>query len=310
MRPLFKKSAVEAVTGQKVVLDAIKELSTYSRIAQIDAIAKDAGVEIPPRDHFPFAQIVFPISDELYASCVLAMDEQEYDLVVANAGVRKFSQQGKSALASYSNTLKLMPLSNKYWTYSYEELLEGLAKLENTKYNNAANVVKSLIENKQATPRQALQNIVQMIPQDEYIKMGMSGFEEYEVELAFDTVQKALKDVLEEYADSVPQSSSASSATSTAGLSVEDAVRAMLKTGGEMTVAGKTGYVVEIFYDYSAGKLRARTNDGSRGVMNCRFPNSQRTRDAVFIVPKYEVGLANNCYSISNSVPVANYRVR
>ena len=131
-----------------------------------------------------------------------------------------------------------------------------------------------MIENKQATPRQALQNIVQMIPQDEYIKMGMSGFEEYEVELAFDTVQKALKDVLEEYADSVPRSSSA------------------------------------VFFGYSAGKLRARTNDGSRGVMNCRFPNSQRTRDAVFIVPKYEVGLANNCYSISNSVPVANYRVR
>lgn len=124
-----------------------------------------------------------------------------------------------------------------------------------------------------------------------------------------DYVDEMLPQIKEEFKNYIKTYLEGRQQTS-ASVSIDQALLDMHRTGGIQTVAGKTGYVVEIFTDYTAGKLRARANDGSNGLMNVRFPNAARQRDAVYVVPASDMKLANNCYSIANSVPLDRYRVR
>ena len=86
----------------------------------------------------------------------------------------------------------------------------------------------------------------------------------------------------------------------------EDLCKRMEKGEGlftwNMQGGGKTyGYIIEIVYDYSAHKLRARTNDGTNGTGWVAFPNALRTQGAVYFVTKYALSYNGKNYRVSNA---------
>lgn len=97
---------------------------------------------------------------------------------------------------------------------------------------------------------------------------------------------------------------------SQASPTIEEVIRQMRNVGGETTFNGKTGIPVIIEYDWNANKLRAKTNDGVHGLAFVAFPNSERFKDAVYMVPKIDITWNGKNYRVANSVPLANYRVR
>ncbi len=305
MIPLFKKSATESVTQ---VQDNITRLKQLKSVSKIDAICKNEGISILPRSGLPFGYVAFPVDDAVMAVCLIGMELSSYDVTPARSSyILK-----RSVSLSLHRMLYEFPQTG-YWLWSKEDVIPVL---ESYGTSTSKELAERLKNDTSVDSIYLIKELMNHFYELDIAAMGFPGLEDVEVELSFDVIQKSLLKAMEEYLSKQQALNSAVNANSTsqntAGpLSVSDAIVLMAKQGGEITVNGKTGYVVEVYYDYNARKLRARTNDGvGHGVMNVRFPNSARIKDAVYVVPKREVGLANSCYSISNNVPLANYRVR
>lgn len=109
---------------------------------------------------------------------------------------------------------------------------------------------------------------------------------------------------------STTTSAPASVAQGTKGMPVENSTKADLckrMENGEGTfVWGTTygprnhGYIIEIIYDYSAHKLRARTNDGVNGIGWVAFPNNLRKQDAVYFVKEAALSFNGKNYRVSD----------
>ena len=117
----------------------------------------------------------------------------------------------------------------------------------------------------------------------------------------FDTLKQKVKP----YYATVTKSSNGDTVSS-----ARDAISYMMKQGGEVSYNGLTGLPVYVSYDYTANKLRAKTNDGHHGVAFVAFPNSARFNDALYLVPLLQVTWTGKNYRISNSVPLDKYRVQ
>lgn len=112
-------------------------------------------------------------------------------------------------------------------------------------------------------------------------------------------------------ASSTTRSASSAATSSTKGTPVEqstkgDLARRMMDGEGTfvwtMQNGSKSyGYIIEIIYDYSARKLRARTDDGRNGIGWVAFPNSLRKQDAVYFVKKNALTFNGKNYRVSNA---------
>lgn len=66
-----------------------------------------------------------------------------------------------------------------------------------------------------------------------------------------------------------------------------------------------SGFIVEIVYDYSAHKLRARTNDGVNGIGWVAFPNDLRKQDAVYFVQKGALTFNGKNYRVTQNTKIS-----
>ena len=317
MRIRVKGAAESYATERSDAQKNLDAMLAAKSLSEFDKACADAGITIPSRDHLPFAYVAYPINKEHYAVAIVGMNASTYDVFP----LFSYSLLAGVPLTSLKllNEISTLPTVKSCLIYSKDEIL---AALRNSGLQQAQAMADTFDtqEYQSKTPLDMLKQIVNNFGATTQDMIGLTGLELYEIEDALPAIQQKLKHTFDLMMSNMQDQAQAPAAqtttatqnttSSTSSLTVDAAVQRMRQTGGEMEVNGKKGLVVEIFYDSQAGKLRARTNDGQHGLMNARFPNSYRERDAVFVVPKWDVSLANKCYAISNTVPLSNYRVR
>ncbi|MCM1322808.1 MAG: hypothetical protein NC218_01345 [Acetobacter sp.] len=288
------------------------KLKAIIDIYKMDDFALDEGCMIDVRGTFPATYVIFPFdSGSNFVSYVGQTIDGDIvwtkpDRLTSGAQITKEHMIDE-----------LFREQKGLYFGDADDLLHKLADIN----QQEAQTIKGRSISRERLPLTILKSICKFATEDQIADMELQPVTDFDVDMSFLDIQKDFLSAMDSHISAFDNTQSASQqsqpaaqqqpqASTNQSLTVDQAIQQMRTTGGEMIVNGKRGLVVEIFYDASAGKHRARTNDGVNGLMNARFPKDKRQDRAVYVVPRHEVSLANKCYAISNSVPLDSYRVR